>query len=350
RDAVTFLMAWEAMTLSSFFLVTAEGESSSRPGLVYLLASQLGVAPLFAMFTLLSAHAGATGFDAMGTAGAPGAWTAAAAFLLALVGFGAKAGFWPLHVWLPEAHPAAPSHVSAAMSGVMIKMGVYGLLRTLAFLGTPPPWWGLVLLGVGATSGIGGVLHALAQHDLKRLLAYHSVENLGIIALGLGLGLLGLSAGNATVAALGLGGALLHVLGRMAGSQSEAWHTGLDSDLVDDWWWPLERLVRDGRTGLWTLALLGERLAGRDGADALAQVEQASLAAASCRFIVSPDAIPALREAVETRAPVAAGFAAPTPRDVPPADCRAGRTVRFRPFDGAADVRVFGLPGATVAD
>lgn len=212
HDAVTFLMAWEAMTLSSFFLVTAEGESSSRPGLVYLLASQLGVAPLFAMFTLLSAHAGATGFDAMGTAGAPGAWTAAAAFLLALVGFGAKAGFWPLHVWLPEAHPAAPSHVSAAMSGVMIKMGVYGLLRTLAFLGTPPPWWGLVLLGVGATSGIGGVLHALAQHDLKRLLAYHSVENLGIIALGLGLGLLGLSAGNATVAALGLGGALLHVL------------------------------------------------------------------------------------------------------------------------------------------
>lgn len=145
-------------------------------------------------------------------------------------------------------------------------------------------------------------------------------------------------------------GALLHVLGRMAGSQSEAWHSGLDSDLVDDWWWPLERLVRDGRTGLWTLALLGERLAGRDGADALAQVEQASLAAASCRFIVSPDAIPALREAVETRAPVAAGFAAPTPRDVPPADCRAGRTVRFRPFDGAADVRVFGLPGATVAD
>lgn len=211
-DAVTFLLAWELMTLASFFLVTAEGQASGRPGLIYLLASQLGVAALFVLFLILAAHGGGTGFDAIRAASAPVGATAGVCFLLAVIGFGTKAGFWPLHVWLPEAHPAAPSHVSAVMSGVMIKMGIYGLLRTLTFLGTPPAWWGLVLLGIGAVSGIGGVLHALAQHDLKRLLAYHSVENLGIIALGLGLGLLGMSQDNGPVTALGFAGALLHVL------------------------------------------------------------------------------------------------------------------------------------------
>lgn len=211
-DVLTFLLAWELMTLASFFLVTAEGQASGRPGLVYLLASQLGVAALFVLFLILAAHGDGTGFDAIRAASAPGAATAAACFVLAVIGFGTKAGFWPLHVWLPEAHPAAPSHVSAIMSGVMIKMGIYGLLRVLTFLGTPPAWWGLFLLGIGAVSGVGGVLHALAQHDLKRLLAYHSVENLGIIALGLGLGLLGMSQGNGPVAALGFAGALLHVL------------------------------------------------------------------------------------------------------------------------------------------
>jgi formate hydrogenlyase subunit 3/multisubunit Na+/H+ antiporter MnhD subunit len=112
-------------------------------------------------------------------------------FLLAIVGFGTKAGFMPFHVWLPEAHPAAPSHVSALMSGVMIKTGIYGLLRSLTFLGAPPLWWGWLLIGIGLTSGVLGVLFALAQHDLKRLLAYHSVENIGIIALGIGVGLWG---------------------------------------------------------------------------------------------------------------------------------------------------------------
>ena len=118
----------------------------------------------------------------------------------------------PLHVWLPEAHPAAPSHVSAVMSGVMIKMGIYGLLRALTFLGPPPAWWGWTLVGIGVTSGMLGVLFALAQHDLKRLLAYHSVENIGIIALGLGLGLLGAAYGMPAVAVLGFAGGLLHVL------------------------------------------------------------------------------------------------------------------------------------------
>ena len=118
----------------------------------------------------------------------------------------------PLHVWLPEAHPAAPSHVSAVMSGVMIKTGIYGLLRALTLLGAPPAWWGWLLVGIGLTSGVLGVLFALAQHDLKRLLAYHSVENIGIIALGLGVGLLGVSAATPALAVLGFAGALLHVV------------------------------------------------------------------------------------------------------------------------------------------
>jgi formate hydrogenlyase subunit 3/multisubunit Na+/H+ antiporter MnhD subunit len=118
----------------------------------------------------------------------------------------------PFHVWLPEAHPAAPSHVSALMSGVMIKTGVYGLLRSLTFLGAPPLWWGWMLIGIGLSSGVLGVLFALAQHDLKRLLAYHSVENIGIIALGIGVGLLGVTTNSPALIVLGFGGGLLHVL------------------------------------------------------------------------------------------------------------------------------------------
>ena len=213
RDAVMFLMAWEAMTVTSFFLVTSEGDhkEARRAGITYLVASQLGVVPLFVLFASLSVDAGGTDFAALaGTS--PGAEWAGVCFVLALIGFGTKAGFWPLHVWLPEAHPAAPSPVSAVLSGVMIKMGIYGLLRVLTFLPTPPASWGVVLVLVGTTSGLGGVIHALAQHDLKRLLAYHSVENIGIIALGLGLGLLGQAWGDPTVAFLGYAGALLHVM------------------------------------------------------------------------------------------------------------------------------------------
>jgi hydrogenase-4 component B len=117
-----------------------------------------------------------------------------------------------MHVWLPEAHPAAPSHVSAMMSGVMIKTGIYGLLRVLTMLGEPPTWWGWTLVGIGVVSGVMGVLYALSQHDLKRLLAYHSVENIGIIALGLGVGLLGITYESPAMAALGFTGALLHVI------------------------------------------------------------------------------------------------------------------------------------------
>lgn len=213
RDGVLFLVAWEVMTVASFFLVTFEDdrETTRRAGLTYLIASQLSVVALFLLFALLRRHAGGFGFAQTLAAGAPAGGLATACFVLALVGFGTKAGFWPMHVWLPDAHPAAPSHVSALMSGVMIKMGIYGLLRTLTFLGMPPAWWGGLLVAIGVVSGVAGVLYALAQHDLKRLLAYHSVENIGIIALGVGVGLLGQSQGNAAVTFLGYAGALLHV-------------------------------------------------------------------------------------------------------------------------------------------
>jgi hydrogenase-4 component B len=217
RNAVLFLAAWETMTLVSWYLVTLEdSEAINRSaGITYLVASQVGTGFLLAFFALLGSR---TDPSLPGAAldfarfGGLTAAPAAAAFLLALVGFGTKAGIVPLHIWLPEAHPAAPSHVSALMSGVMIKMGIYGVVRTLLILGSPPAWWGWTLLLVGAVSGILGVLLALSQHDVKRLLAYHSVENIGIICLGLGLGVLGTSFGAPLVALLGYSGALLHVV------------------------------------------------------------------------------------------------------------------------------------------
>ncbi|HPM79917.1 MAG TPA: proton-conducting transporter membrane subunit [Candidatus Anammoximicrobium sp.] len=217
RNGMLFLVAWEGMALASFFLVTFEDEQSSvrEAGRIYLIASHLGAACLLLFFASFAAQAESLDFSRLAAAAAANRLSethAGVLFLLALVGFGAKAGFMPLHVWLPEAHPAAPSHVSALMSGVMIKTGIYGLLRAWTLLGTPPAWWGWVLVAIGLSSGVLGVLFALAQHDLKRLLAYHSVENIGIIALGLGVGLLGLSAGSPTLAVLGFGGGLLHVL------------------------------------------------------------------------------------------------------------------------------------------
>jgi formate hydrogenlyase subunit 3/multisubunit Na+/H+ antiporter MnhD subunit len=209
RNGVLFLMAWEIMALSSFFLVTFEDEKEStrRAGWIYLVASHVGTAFLLVLFILLGKANGSLDFDRFSASSGAGLL-----FAMALLGFGTKAGFVPLHVWLPEAHPAAPSHVSAVMSAVMIKTGIYGLLRVMMFLGAPQAWWGWVLCGIGLSSGVIGVLLALAQHDLKRLLAYHSVENIGIIALGLGVGTLGLRAGLPAVAVIGFAGALLHVL------------------------------------------------------------------------------------------------------------------------------------------
>jgi formate hydrogenlyase subunit 3/multisubunit Na+/H+ antiporter MnhD subunit len=210
HNGVLFLVAWEVMALASFFLVTFDDEAEAvrDAGWTYLVATHLGTAFLLAFFVLAGRASGSLDFDRLSATSAE----ASILFLLAVVGFGTKAGFMPFHVWLPEAHPAAPSHVSAVMSGVMIKTGIYGLVRMLTVLGPPPAWWGWVLCGIGLSSGIFGVLFALAQHDLKRLLAYSSVENIGIIALGLGVGVLGLSGGDPMLTVLGFAGALLHVV------------------------------------------------------------------------------------------------------------------------------------------
>jgi formate hydrogenlyase subunit 3/multisubunit Na+/H+ antiporter MnhD subunit len=215
RNGILFLIAWETMALASFFLVMFDHEKGSvrEAGWTYMVATHIGTAFLLVLFAVLGAKAGSLDFDAFAEVGSKlsGA-SSLVLFVFAMIGFGTKAGFMPAHVWLPEAHPAAPSHVSALMSGVMIKTGVYGLLRLLECLNTPVAWRGWTLLIIGVISGILGVLFALAQHDVKRLLAYHSVENIGIIAMGLGLGYLGLHVGSRPLALLGFAGALLHVL------------------------------------------------------------------------------------------------------------------------------------------
>ncbi len=209
RDAIGFLIAWELMTLASYVLVIFDHAQADvrRAGWVYLIASHVGVACLLSMFLLLGD--GGLGFADM-LAHAPGGATATAAAVLGLIGFGVKAGIVPLHVWLPEAHAAAPSHVSALMSGVMIKLGIYGVLRTLMFVPDGLPW-GPVLLGLGVVGALVGISLALYQRDLKRALAYSSVENIGIVLIGFGVGLWAASAGHPVIAALGLCGGLFHI-------------------------------------------------------------------------------------------------------------------------------------------
>jgi formate hydrogenlyase subunit 3/multisubunit Na+/H+ antiporter MnhD subunit len=212
-DAFSFLVAWEFMSLSSWALVMAhhrEGENA-RAGYVYILMASVGTLALLFCFGLLAGPAGAYDFAAI-RAAPPAPLTAALALALALIGAGSKAGLAPLHVWLPLAHPAAPSHVSALMSGVMTKVAVYGFIR-IAFdlLGAPQWWWGLIVLVVGGLTAVLGVLFALIQHDLKRLLAYHTVENIGIIFIGLGLALAFQANGMVAPAALAFTAALLHV-------------------------------------------------------------------------------------------------------------------------------------------
>ena len=211
-DAVAFLLAWEVMALSAFLLVSTEDERAEvrQAGWVYLVATHAGTLALFALFGLLWAVTGSLELRALPSdASRPG--VTGVLFLFALLGFGLKAGIVPLHFWLPAAHAHAPSHVSALLSGVVLKMGIYGLLRVLTLVPAPPPAVGLLLLAAGAGSAVYGVLFALGQHDLKRLLAYHSIENIGIIVMGLGLALIGLGAGQPAWLALGLGGCLLHV-------------------------------------------------------------------------------------------------------------------------------------------
>jgi hydrogenase-4 component B len=212
-NAILFLAAWEVMALSGFFLVLTEHErpEAQRASFVYLASAHAGNLALFAVFAALGRMAGSFEFAAMSglDGGAPLAgWV----FGLALFGFGLKAGLVPLHFWLPGAHAAAPSHVSALMSGVLLKTGIYGLLRITGFFEAPPLAWGAWLLAAGVVSGVLGVAFALAQHDVKRLLAYHSVENIGIIAIGMGLAMIGRALGDPALVVLGFSGAVLHVV------------------------------------------------------------------------------------------------------------------------------------------
>jgi hydrogenase-4 component B len=214
HDGLLFLLAWEIMALAPFFLVVFDDREPGVPhaAWTYLAATHLGTTFLLVLFVMLGELAGSSDFAGFPAALSTRPELCPLVFLLALVGFGAKAGIVPAHVWLPEAHPVAPSHASALMSGAMIKVGIYGLIRMLTMLGTPPAWWGWLLIAIGASSGILGVLFALAQHDLKRLLAYHSVENIGIILIGIGFGMLGLATGVTPLAVVGIAAGLLHVL------------------------------------------------------------------------------------------------------------------------------------------
>jgi hydrogenase-4 component B len=238
NNALTFLIMWEIMSLCAYWLVLTERD---QPGTVraanwYIAMTHLGFAALMAMFFLLSDGELTASFaDMRSNSILLSPLTRDAIFLLALFGFGTKAGIVPLHIWLPMAHPVAPSHVSAVMSGVMIKMGIYGFLRiVLDLLNGGPVWWGGIVLGVGAISALLGVLYALMEHDLKRLLAYHSVENIGIILIGIGAGLILQSYGLMTLAALGFIGGLYHTINHAsfkgllflgAGSVLHATHT-----------------------------------------------------------------------------------------------------------------------------
>jgi hydrogenase-4 component B len=213
-DAYLFMITWESMALASYFLVVTEHHDAQnrKAGFIYLLVAHLGALSILLAFGVLHGGHGNYTFEALRAADLNGFW-ATAAFLLAFFGFGAKAGMLPLHVWLPEAHPAAPSPVSALMSGVMLKTAIYGMVRVIYDLIGEIRWdWGLTVLLFGAATSLFGVLFALMQHDLKRLLAYHSVENIGIILIGIGLSMVFLGSGHPVAGALGLIAGLYHTL------------------------------------------------------------------------------------------------------------------------------------------
>lgn len=214
-DAYLFMVAWESMALSSYFLVVTEHRQAAirRAGFIYVLLAHVGAISILLCFGVLQ-EGGFEGysFDALRRAELTPLWQSIV-FALALMGFGAKAGMIPLHVWLPEAHPAAPSPVSALMSGVMLKTAIYGFVRVVFDLVGSPLWqWGLALAVLGAMTALFGILHALQQNDLKRLLAYSSVENIGIILIGLGLSMIFFGSGQPQAGALGLIAALYHAL------------------------------------------------------------------------------------------------------------------------------------------
>jgi hydrogenase-4 component B len=234
RNAILFIFGWEVMALSAFFLVSTEDERADvrAAGWLYLVATHVATLSLFATFMLFRAATGS--YDLVPVAaGSVAPVMLHSIFGLALLGFGIKAGIMPLHVWLPTSHAMAPTHVSAIMSGVIIKMGVYGLVRMSSLLPATVEW-GVIVLGLGAISAVLGVAFAIGQQDLKRLLAYSSIENIGIVFMGLGLAMLGRSLDRPDLIVLGLAGALLHVVNHSffksmlflsAGSVIHATHT-----------------------------------------------------------------------------------------------------------------------------
>lgn len=216
-DGFFFLVVWEIMSLVSYFLVVTEHEKAETryAGFFYLIMTHVGTAFIIVTYLVFYQQAGSFSFEAFRNLSEPLPQALrSVAFVTALIGFGTKAGIVPLHVWLPYAHPAAPSHISALMSGVMIKTAVYGMVRVyFDFLGGEFPWWwGFVVLTVGAVSALLGVMYALMEHDLKSLLAYHSVENIGIILMGIGAGMIFQSYGLTQLAGLGILAGLYHTI------------------------------------------------------------------------------------------------------------------------------------------
>jgi len=212
RNGILFLLGWEFMALSGFFMV---GTEDHEPGVqkaswIYFISTHVATLTLFGMFVLLRHVTGSFQLRPIGVHEA-GLGTLYWIFFMALLAFGVKAGLMPFHVWLPDAHANAPSHVSALLSGIMLKMGIYGMIRIFGYLPSPPISWGAMLLFLGSVSGVLGIAFAIGQRDLKRLLAYSSVENIGIIVMGLGLAMVGRSVGRADWVLLGLAGSLLHV-------------------------------------------------------------------------------------------------------------------------------------------
>ena len=212
-NAFYFYLFWEMMTITSYFLVICESDDAAiDAGFLYFFIAHGFAALVLVAFLLLFIETGSLDFAAFRTA-APPNWLASIIFLLAFFGFGAKAGMIPLHTWLPRAHPAAPSNASAMMSGVMIKLGVYGMIRVgVDFLGASTAWWGWMVLAFGAVSAVLGAFYALAEQDIKRLLAYSSVENIGIILMGAGAGMVGIAIHRPVLATVGLLAALYHLL------------------------------------------------------------------------------------------------------------------------------------------
>jgi formate hydrogenlyase subunit 3/multisubunit Na+/H+ antiporter MnhD subunit len=213
-DAFAFMVSWEMMSLSSYFLVSYQHQHAAnrRAAYLYLLMAHVGGLAIMLGFGVLAGFGGGFTFDIMRNTELTLVWSSVA-FCLALFGFGMKAGLVPLHAWLPEAHPVAPSHISALMSGVMLKIAIYGLIRfSFDLLGEIHWGWGFGMLMLGAASGLLGVLYAIVQTDLKRLLAYSSVENVGIIFIGLGLSMIFVGSGHIDLGVLGMIAALYHIL------------------------------------------------------------------------------------------------------------------------------------------